>query len=121
MFKEEVSCTLFVTNFATNLTKSKRFLFVHLLIEDGDDLVELFQGEKLNEMMDKFVEFYFPNMRSLISSLKHHLGCQGYLFNILGFKYKSDYAYIHDNCFLDQQFGEKMSSFNMSMHGDVIG
>ncbi len=94
---------------------------MHLLIEEGDGLVELLQGETLNEVMDKFIEFYFPNIRKLISFLKHHPRSQGYLFNILGLKYKNGYDYIHDNCFLDQQFGEKMSSFNMSMHGDVIG
>jgi hypothetical protein len=78
----------YVTNFAIDLIKSKTFLFVHLLIEDGDGLVELLQGEKLNEVMDKFIKFYFPNIRNLISSLKHHPRSQGYLFNILGLKYK---------------------------------
>jgi hypothetical protein len=99
LFEEEISRTSFVTNFAIDLTKSKTFLFAHLLNKDGDDLVELLQGEKQNEVMDKFVELYFPNVRNLVSSLKHHLGSQGYLFNILGFKYKSGYDYIHDNCF----------------------
>jgi hypothetical protein len=68
LFEEEVSHTPFVTNFAIDLIKSKTFLFVNLLIEDGDGLVELLQGQKLNELMDKFVEFYFPNIRNLISS-----------------------------------------------------
>jgi hypothetical protein len=121
LFEEEVSHTPFVTNFAIDLIKSKTFLFVNLLIEDGDGLVELLQGEKLNELMDKFVEFYFPNIKNLISSLKHHPRNQSYLFNIVGLKYKNGYNYIHDTCFLDQQFGEKMSLFNMSMHGDAIG
>jgi len=121
LFEEEVSYTPFVTNFVIDLIKSKTFLFVHLLIEDGDGLVELLQGEKLIEVMDKFIEFYFPNIRNLISSLKHRPRNQGYLFNILGLKYKSGYGYIHDNCFIDQQFGEKMSSFNMFMHRDPNG
>ncbi len=83
--------------------------------------MQFFQGEKLNEVMDKFVKFYFPNVRNLISSLKHHPRSQGYLFNILGLIHKSGYNYIHDNYFLDQQFGEKMSPFNVSMHGDATG
>ncbi len=120
MFEEEVSHTPYVTNFAIDLIKSKTFLFVHLLIEDGDGMVELLQGENLNEVMDKFIEFYLPNIRNLISSLKHHPRSQGYLFNIMGLGYKSGYNYIHDNCLLDQQFGEKMS-FNMSMHEDATG
>ncbi len=99
MFEEEISCTPFVTNFAIDLIKSKTFLFVHLLNEDGVDLVEFLQGEKQNEVMDKFVEFYFPNVKNLVSSLKHHLGSQGYLLHILGFKYKSGYENIHDNYF----------------------
>ncbi len=33
-------------------------MFVHLLNEDEDSVMELFQVEKLNQVMDKFVEFY---------------------------------------------------------------
>jgi hypothetical protein len=40
------------------LAASKMILLVHLLIEDEDSLVELLWGEKLNQVMDKFVEFY---------------------------------------------------------------
>jgi hypothetical protein len=119
LLEEEISHTPSVTNFTIDLTKSKTFLFVHLLSEDGEGLVEFPHREKLNEVMDKFVEFYFPNVRILVSSLKHHPGSQGYLFNILALLYKSGYDYIHDNYSLDQQFGKTMSPFNMSMHGDA--
>jgi hypothetical protein len=45
---------------------------MHLLNEDSDGLVELFWSDKLNKVMDKFAKFHSPNIRYLISSLKHH-------------------------------------------------
>jgi hypothetical protein len=65
---------------------------------------ELFWGDKLNQMMDKFIEFYFLNIRNLVSSLKHRLKNQNYIFKILAFKYRSEYDYIqnislHQNAF----------------------
>jgi len=58
LLEEEVSRTPFITNFVITLAASKMILLVHLLIEDEDSLVELLWGEKLNQVMDKFVEFY---------------------------------------------------------------
>jgi hypothetical protein len=49
--------------------------------------------------MDKFVKFYSPNVKNLVSSLKHYLWNQNYLSIILAFKYKSGYNYIENNCF----------------------
>jgi hypothetical protein len=65
---------------------------------------ELFWGDKLNQMMDKFIEFYFLNIRNIVSSLKHRLKNQNYIFKILAFKYRSEYDYIqnislHQNAF----------------------
>jgi hypothetical protein len=96
--------TPFATNFVIVLITSQKFLSMHLFNDDGDDHVELFWGNKLNQMMDKFVEFYFLNIRNLISSLKHHLKNQNYILKILAFKYKSEYDYIqnislHQNMF----------------------
>jgi len=88
--------TPFATNFAIVLIISQIFLSMHLLNEDGDDHVEFFWGDKLNQMMDKFVIFYFLNIRNLISSLKHRLKSQDYIFKILAFKYKSEYDYIQN-------------------------
>lgn len=42
-----------------------------MLKEDGDDLMELFQGDKLNQLLEKFTKFYSPNIKNLVSSLKH--------------------------------------------------
>ncbi len=96
--------TPFTTNFAIVLITNQKFLSLHLLNEDGDDHVELFWGDKLNQVMDKFAEFYFPNIRNLISSLKHRLKSQDYIFKIMACKYKSEYDYIqniqlHQNAF----------------------
>jgi hypothetical protein len=58
LLKEDISHTPSITNFAITLAASKVFMFVHLLNEDEDSVMELFQVEKLNQVMDKFVEFY---------------------------------------------------------------
>lgn len=83
--------------------------------------VELLWGKKLNQMMDKFTKFCFPNVRSFFSSLKNHMRSQGYLSNILARKYRSGYNYIQDNCFLGQQFFLKHVFFKMSTHRYVSG
>jgi hypothetical protein len=41
LLEEEVSCTLFVTNFVIALVINEMFLFVHLLKKDGDNPMEL--------------------------------------------------------------------------------
>jgi hypothetical protein len=68
--------TPFATNFAIVLIVNKKFMFMHLLNKDGDDHVEFFWGDKLNQVMDKFAIFFPPYIRNLISSLKHRLGSQ---------------------------------------------
>ncbi len=67
---------------------------MHLLYEDGDDPMELLRSDKLNEMMDKFIEFCSLNIRNLVSSLKYCPMSQDYLSNIMSFKYKIGYDYI---------------------------
>ncbi len=75
---------------------------MHLLYEDGDNPMELLRGDKLNEMMDKFIEFCSFNIKNLISSLKHCPKSQDCLSNIMSFKYKIGYDYIQDNYFPSQ-------------------
>ncbi len=99
VFHEEVSHSPFVTNSIITLGASKTFVFMHLLYGDGDDPMELLQSDKLNEMMDKFIEFCSLNIRNLVSSLKHCPTSQDYLSNIMSFKYKIGYDYIQDNYF----------------------
>ncbi len=67
---------------------------MHLLYEDGDNPVELLQGDDLNKMMDKFIEFCSLNIKNLVSSLKHCPKSQDYLSNIMSFKYKIGCEYI---------------------------
>ncbi len=59
-------------SFATN----KTFLYMCLLNEDGDGPMELFRGDKLNQLLEKFTEFYSPNIKNLVSSLKHCSGAK---------------------------------------------
>jgi hypothetical protein len=40
--------------FTIALNESKAFLAHHLFNEDGEGLVEIIQGEKLDKVMDKF-------------------------------------------------------------------
>ncbi len=94
VFHEEVSHSPFVTNSIITLGASKTFVFMHLLYGDGDDPMELLQSDKLNEMMDKFIEFCSLNIRNLVSSLKYCPMSQDYLSNIMSFKYKIGYDYI---------------------------
>jgi hypothetical protein len=42
-------------------------------------------------------------------------------FSIIALKVSNGYDYIHDNCFLGQQIGEKVFLFKMFMHGDGSG
>ncbi len=39
-----------------------------MLKEDGDGLMELFQGDKLNQLLEKFTKFYSPNIKTLFKS-----------------------------------------------------
>jgi hypothetical protein len=41
------------------LSMNKSFLFHHLFNEDGEGLMEFFEGEKLNQMLLKFTPLCF--------------------------------------------------------------
>jgi hypothetical protein len=66
-----VSHTIEATTFAITLATSKTFLFKHLLNKDGEEQVEVLKGEKLGQVMDKFIAMSSPNIRNLIASFKH--------------------------------------------------
>jgi len=55
--------------------------------------MEIFQGEKLDKVMDKFQPLCSPNIQNLIASFKHSASTRGPLDNIF-FKLKSPYYYI---------------------------
>jgi hypothetical protein len=50
----QVSHTLDDKIFAISLNVSKAFLAHHLFNDNGEGLVEILQGEKLDKVMDKF-------------------------------------------------------------------
>ncbi len=73
-----------------SLSASKTLLAKHLLDDCSNAKVELFKGEQLEQIQDKFYELSSPNIRNLIASFKHCLG-GGYIDNILELKFKSRY------------------------------
>jgi hypothetical protein len=54
------------------LNASKTFLAHHLFNENGEGLVEILQGEKLDKVMDKFQTLYSSNIQILIASFRHN-------------------------------------------------
>jgi hypothetical protein len=62
LVEEEVFHTPKVTVLAIMLATSKTFLSQHLLNEDGEGSMEVLEGEKLHQMMDKFVTLFSPNI-----------------------------------------------------------
>jgi hypothetical protein len=62
MIEEEVSRTLGATALAITLVANKTFLSKHLLNKDGKGPVEVLKGNKLHQMMDKFLALFSPNV-----------------------------------------------------------
>jgi hypothetical protein len=90
-----LSITLSIISLVTNIF----FLFKHSFNEDGDELVEPFNGDKLRQMMDKFTILCSPNIWNFVASYKQHLGNRRYVSSILFLKANNGYDYIQDNCF----------------------
>jgi hypothetical protein len=99
MVAEEVLHMPNATSFAISLIVSKMFLSCHLFNEDGEVLVELLKGEKINQTMSMFLPLCFPNIHNLISSIKHRPRNMGSLDSILALKSLSPYGYIQNNYF----------------------
>jgi hypothetical protein len=72
MVVDKVCCLLITIILAIILFVSKTFLSHHLLNEDGKGPMKLFKGEKLDQMLLKFVPLCSLSIRNLIVSLKHH-------------------------------------------------
>ncbi len=53
---------------------SKIFILKHLLNKDGQGLMEILKGDKLRQVMEKFLALFFPNVQNLVASFKHRLG-----------------------------------------------
>jgi hypothetical protein len=75
------------------------FLSQHLFNKDGEGSTKLLKGEKLHQVMDKFLTFYSFNVRNLVASFKHCPSNKRYISNYLAFKANSGYDYIQDSCF----------------------
>jgi len=80
LVKEEVFCTPWATQLAIALVVSRSFFFEHLLNKDGEGLVEVLKGKKLQQMMDKFITLFSPNVQNLVASFKHRSWNKGYIF-----------------------------------------
>ncbi len=80
--------------------------------------MEVHKGDKLRQMMDKFIALSSPNVWNLIASFTHRPRNRGYVSSIFALKVNNGYYYIQDNYFLGHQIGEKMFVFKMSLHGD---
>jgi hypothetical protein len=66
MVIDKVCCTPTATFFTIALFMSKTFLSRHLFNEDGQGLVELLKGKKLNQTLLKFAPMCFPSICNLI-------------------------------------------------------
>jgi hypothetical protein len=71
LVREEVSHTPRAIMSTIALATSKTFLFKHLLNEDREGQGEVLKGEKLCQMMDKFITLSSPNVQNLVASFKH--------------------------------------------------
>jgi hypothetical protein len=67
----------------------------HLFNDCSYGIVELFKGEQLEHIQDKFYELSFPNVHNLVAFFKH---CPGgrYIDNIFELKSKNQYDYIQE-------------------------
>jgi hypothetical protein len=68
LIQEEAFHTLGVTMLAIALATSKTFLLEYLLNKDRQRLVEVLKGDKLRQVMDKFIALFSPNVWNLITS-----------------------------------------------------
>ncbi len=79
MVVDEVCHMPIVTSLAITFIMNKTFLVHHLFNEDGKGHVELFKGEKLNQILLKFVPLWPLGIRNLVTSFKHCLDNLGSL------------------------------------------
>jgi len=72
MVVDEVYHTPIVTTLAITLSTNKTFFPHHLFNKDGQSPIELFKGEKLDQMLLKFAPLCSLGIHNFITSLKHH-------------------------------------------------
>ncbi len=94
LVEKEASYTLRATTSAIVLATSIIFLLEHLLNEEGQGPVEVFNSDKLHQVMDKFLALSFPNVQNLIVSFKHRPGNRRHVSSILALKVNNGYYNI---------------------------
>jgi hypothetical protein len=94
LVKEETFCTLGAIMLAIALVVGRTFISEHLLNEDGQGLVEILKGDKLHQVMEKFLALFSPNVWNLIVSFKHQPRNKGYVSSILTLKTNNGYCCI---------------------------
>jgi hypothetical protein len=62
-------------------------------------LVEILKCKQLNNVMDKFIPLWSPNIFKFIISFKHYPTNKSYIDNILLLKFRNHYNYIQYDCF----------------------
>jgi len=72
-----------------NNGNKQNLLAKHSFNGDGEGLLEFLKGNKLHQVMDKFMTLCCPNVRNLVALFKHHPNNKGYIDNILALKFKS--------------------------------
>jgi hypothetical protein len=120
MVVDEFYCTPTTTSLAIALFANKSFFLVTCSRRMDNVLWSSSKGEKLNQMLLKFVLLCSFGICNLIVSLKHCFDNLSSIDYILKLKALSKYNYIEDNCFLDQQVGQKVYLFKMSIDGAVF-
>jgi len=68
-----------------SLSVNKSSFNKHLLSDSNDGTIELFHGEGLKHVQDKFIELSSSNICNLVTSFKHHLE-GGYIDHIFELK-----------------------------------
>jgi hypothetical protein len=71
LVEEEAFCAPWAIVLAITLVTSTTFISKHLLNEDGQALVEILKGDKMRQMMEKFLALFSPNVQNLNASFKH--------------------------------------------------
>jgi len=117
MVEDKVYHMPITTTLTIILSTNKTFLFCHLFNEDGKGLVEVLKGQKLDQMMLKFVPLCSFGIHKFIASLKHCLSTFNSIDYILKLKTLSRFDYIQNNYFFSQQVGLKVYLFKMSING----
>jgi hypothetical protein len=94
MVVDEVYHMPTTTTSTITLSANKTFFFHHLFNEDGQSLIKLLKGEKLDQMLLKFAPLFSPSILNFITSLKHCSSNSSSIDCILKLKVLFGYDYI---------------------------